>query len=378
MTYLAPPQLISVITISTEQIDLLWNDLSNETSYTLFRDTDNDPAGAVKISRTADQTNYSNTGLAPDTIYYYWVKAYNGGGASGYSSVISNMTYPSPPQLISVITISTEQINLLWNDLSNETSYTLFRDTDNDPTGAVKFGLAANQTNYSDTGLVTNTTYYYWVKAFNAGGGSGYSAVESNKTWSSTTVPDVPAILGITAVSANQINIVWENVDNETSYTLFRNTADDTNTVENIAGFSTNVTNYNDTGLSADTVYYYWIKAYNNIGPSAYSAVGSAPTKKACEADLEKLIIGPSPFKPDDGNFATGTHTTGITFGRLTADALIEIYTVNGQLVEKLEEKDGDGKLVWIVPDKIASGVYICRVTNAKGDDKIKKIIIIK
>ena len=48
---------------------------------------------------------------------------------------------------------------------------------------------AVDITNFSDIGLSTNTTYFYWVKSYNQSGSLGYSAVISNTTQGITNAP---------------------------------------------------------------------------------------------------------------------------------------------------------------------------------------------
>jgi len=163
-------------TISIEQINLIWYDITNETSFTLYRSLSNDTNTATNIAgRMENVTNYSNIGLKPDTIYYYWIKAFNAWISSGFSEAASNITMPIPPRL-KADAISKDQIDLWWNDLKNEITYKLFRSEINDAKGAQKIAnLSGNQTNYSDMGLKPETTYYYWIKAINRGGESDYS-----------------------------------------------------------------------------------------------------------------------------------------------------------------------------------------------------------
>jgi hypothetical protein len=86
---------------------------------------------------------------------------------------------------------SGSQINLAWTDNStNEINFLIERSPDN-----VTFNLVAavttGVTNYADTGLAPGSTYYYRVRAGNAGGNSGYSNVAS-------ATPALPAPLTIT------------------------------------------------------------------------------------------------------------------------------------------------------------------------------------
>ncbi|MDD5065450.1 MAG: hypothetical protein PHF84_00240 [bacterium] len=90
------------------------------------------------------------------------------------------------------------------------------------------------------------------------------------------------------------------------------------------------------------------------------------------------LVIGPNPYKPNDRILSTGTPDTGVIFAGITRDTRIEIYTIAGRLIARLEEKDDDSKLTWHVPDTIASGIYLCRIMDRKGEKAIRKIGIIK
>ena len=172
--------------------------------------------------------------------------------ASPYSVEESGIT---PPVWHSAIVTSTTQIILTWSDLTNETSYTLYRGIENNITSAAIIGnLTINITNYIDNSLSPSTKYYYWVRGFSNSFSTGYSAAISN-----ITKPIPPVFYNSQIVDTN-ILLNWNNIENETSYTLFRNAVNDTNGVTNITGLSTNQTNYNDTGLSTLTKNYYCIQ----------------------------------------------------------------------------------------------------------------------
>ncbi len=272
------PQWISAISVSTNQINLLWNDVSSETSYTLFRNIINNTNSVTNIEGlAANVTNYNDSALVRNTIYYYWIKAYNENGASIFSEVISNKTYPLPPEIPIVTAIepvATNQIDLEWINVSNETSYTLFRSINNDTNAIIRrIGFSSNQTNYNDAGLSPNVIYYYWVKAYNGPSSSFYSTVASNITF-----PTPPQVIDIQTISTNQLNVTWNSIPNATSYTLFRSITNNPGIASNIAGFSGNQTNHNDTGLTPDTTYYYWIKTYNPSSGSIFSSVISNKT----------------------------------------------------------------------------------------------------
>jgi N-acetylneuraminic acid mutarotase len=104
---------------------------------------------------------------------------------------------PLAPASLTATTASASQINLKWTDKAlNEANYVIERATVSTGPFTTIATLAANNTAYSNTGLVSGTTYYYRVKATNTGGSSAYSNVASATTTTTLTI--------ITIVSANQ------------------------------------------------------------------------------------------------------------------------------------------------------------------------------
>ena len=95
---------------------------------------------------------------------------------------------------------------------------------------------------YSDTGLVTPTTYSYRVSAFNSAGTSGYS----NTVTVALSVPAAPTNLTATVEKNGQITLKWaDNSNNETGFQVERST--DGSVFAVIATTATNTTNYKDT-----------------------------------------------------------------------------------------------------------------------------------
>ncbi|GAI17128.1 unnamed protein product, partial [marine sediment metagenome] len=160
-----PPPLIQapsllVIAVSTNQIDIIWNSISNATSYTLYRNTIPETNTATNITGFISTiTNYSNTGLFPGTIYYYWMKAYNISGSSEYSVVASAKTLSGdiiPPAIPVIISIDADRnITITWNANTEPDflQYNIYRSTTSG-SGYVKVTSITNidTTSYVDSG----------------------------------------------------------------------------------------------------------------------------------------------------------------------------------------------------------------------------------
>ena len=145
------------------------------------------------------------------------------------------------------------------------------------PRGQANIGkvTVVTGTPWYQTSIPTGKSVYWKVLAIDSA--FKHSAYSSEQV-AIPVPPSTPTGLTAIAISSNQIDLSWNDVSNETSYTLFRNTVNITNSATNIAGFSANNTNYNDTGLNQGTLYFYWVKAYNTSGESAFSSVASATT----------------------------------------------------------------------------------------------------
>jgi len=78
--------------VSSSQIDLSWDASSRATGYHVYRCTGASCTPTTHID-TELTTSWSDTGLTPDTPYCYRLTAYNEVGESGYSSIVSCITY---------------------------------------------------------------------------------------------------------------------------------------------------------------------------------------------------------------------------------------------------------------------------------------------
>ncbi|OGS12852.1 MAG: hypothetical protein A2234_01255 [Elusimicrobia bacterium RIFOXYA2_FULL_58_8] len=121
-------------------------------------------------------------------------------------------------------------------------------------------------------------------------------------------------------------------------------------------------------------------------GPGVYNMIGAMAT------GVDKVYSYPTPFRPNgpnkggklDGPGRTGTEAEGITFQDVTAQTgNISIYTLNGQLIRKLDlaaPRADLNSVVWNVKNdsgsRVASGVYLWRVTSG-SNSKTGKVMII-
>jgi hypothetical protein len=168
------PLFLNAQTMSAYQINLYWNDnSSNETGFVLERSLYPTSGFVIVDTTVADLTTYYDTGLNPNTTYYYRVRAINPIGSSPY--VYSNATTldgpivipPTiPPSTVSVvvpnlITPNGDGLNDAWEikNLPSVHSVKIYNDL------GIKIFESSEYRN--DWGNASQSGIYYYILLYN-------------------------------------------------------------------------------------------------------------------------------------------------------------------------------------------------------------------
>lgn len=186
---------------------------------------------------------------------------------------------PAPTGVSATDGTWSDRVRILWNASAGATSYHVYRNTTNDSNTAIDLGYVTG-TGADDMSAVAGTTYYYWVKAFNALGGSpfsspdtGHRATGTQPTPTPTPVPSGPPVpTGVSASDGtftDRVRITWNASAGATGYWIYRNTTASPPATEIGGAFSTA---YDDSTAVPGQTYWYWVRAGNTSGWSGYSA----------------------------------------------------------------------------------------------------------
>ncbi len=152
-----------------------------------------------------------------------------------------------------------------------------------------------------------------------------------------TVPPDgAPSNLSATAISSSQIDLTWTNsATNATGIKVERSL--DGTTFTQVNTVNRNASQYSDKGLTPSTVYFYRVRATNQLGDSANSNVASAKTKPTPPVldvtdirDAQIILTWTS--APDHANYTVERSVDGIIFSTIftTPDASTTTFTDNG------------------------------------------------
>ncbi len=378
----AAPSNATAAVVSASQINLGWQDNStNESGFRIERKTGATGTWAEIATSASNTTSYSNTGLSAGT-YYYRVRAYNSGGNSGYSNEIS-ATIP--------VTCSSSTTPITPNSsLSGTLAVTDCRSSVRGSTYYYdNFSLAVTAGSIYTITLNATAfdTYLYLLNGSvvlaqdDDSNGSNNARIVYTATaagtltihatsWASSaigaytvsvalgTLPSAPTNLTGAAGSATQVNLSWADTSsNETGFRVERKLGA-SGVWGQIGTTAANTSSYSNTGLTANTTYYYRVMAYNAAGNSGYSNEFSVTTPAACSSSTTAMVSGgtasgtlsvtdcratvrPNSFFDSFTFTATAGTTYTIGMNSTAFDAYLYLFDSAGSQVAANDDSDG-------------------------------------
>jgi len=214
---------------------------------------------------------WDSCGLVCGSSHSFRVKARNGNGIETvWTSLGSRSTLvcppPDPPTNVQASDGTyLDKVQVTWTASSGANSYTIYRATSKRGT---KTALGTtSDTTYDDTTALVGKIYYYYIKATNAYGTSAFSVY--NTGYLSDGRPSVPTnVQASDGTYLDKVQVTWTTSSWATSYTIYRATSKWG--IKTALG-TTSDTTYDDKTALVGKIYYYYIKATNAYGTSAFS-----------------------------------------------------------------------------------------------------------
>ncbi|MBI5622135.1 MAG: fibronectin type III domain-containing protein, partial [Elusimicrobia bacterium] len=137
-----------------------------------------------------------------------------------------------------------------------------------------------------------------------------------------------------------------------------------------------------------------WRPLETSVDTQAKTFTGTTPTFSffavfaTPAADLSRVRVYPNPYKPGSSDpnegrpFSASNPSSGIVFDNLPTPVTIEIFTVSGQVVDRVYSTSGSGTWQWEVRNAngkdAASGGYFAVISSPGFKRVVKRFVIIR
>ena len=196
----AEPTGLTAARVGHSVLTLTWDDPQDAriTGYRVMRGPDAGSLSTIETDTGSASTEYTDATVAAETTYFYAVLALSADGNGAQSSAISATTPAAPPPAdpppaeptgLTAARVGHDSLTLTWEDSQDAriTWYRVMRGPDAGSLSTIETDTGSASTEYTDTTVAAETTYFYAVLALSA---DGYGAQSSAI---SVTTPAAPA-----------------------------------------------------------------------------------------------------------------------------------------------------------------------------------------
>jgi len=284
------PSGITGIAAGISSMTWSWNSIGGVDGYNVYNATTGIFISSIPTTLLTRATFYQ-TGLNPSATSSIFVAAYTLSGDGPLTASPTSYTLSTTPVSVTIASVTFSDLLLYWGfngNVETGATYEVTQSSDNFLSGISTpvprlFNLTTNFTIIPN--LLSNTTYFFRVQAFNlAGEASPYSAIVSTRTRAPVTQPIV------TGRTSTSIDWGWADPGGVTNYRVY-------NATSGVLLAAPVLNSFSEVGLGTNTEHSIRVSAITNAGEGPLSPSASAYTSAA----------SPGPFIPPISALTTGS-----------------------------------------------------------------------
>ena len=292
-------------------VRLSWDNVADAMTYEVWRNVVNDPATAARLVDGLTVAMFDDDTAQADAVFFYWVTAVGGTGASAFSDTDTGFTRrlepAAPTGVAATLNTVCGEVTVTWEAVDIASSYEVWRQAVGDADPAIRIAADIPDTAFTDTTAAAGTTYFYWARAVNACGSGDFSETVIGST--ATVAPSAPTGLNATdGTVCGSVRVSWDPAEGVASYLVWRNATEDPAAAVQVGEVAS--TFFNDDTVEMGATFFYWVTATNGCGVSGFSNADMG-TAGVGQPDCAGSGVAPFTTTADcaDGLCATGMGT---------------------------------------------------------------------
>lgn len=375
--------------LGPDRVEVTWNESGNATGYQLLRLPDPEQNNLAVLISPLTGAEYLDQGLTEDVPHLYLMRSLNPGlspDTSGFGNGIILVPHERP-RLDSVVALSATQIQAFFSQP--------VRDREADK------GRFKVDGTIIPLGLLPSASTNSLILSLSKPLEEGFHQLTIDTTFMDALRGVLDPLYSTASFEYQQVEedflilTQWEIVDGKTgrlqfNYPLDEATALDTSNyllepLGSISSVEWGSEDFDVIDITIDEAVFGALGYPLSITVSDVCAihgicigdVGSTATFSDHKEDLSEVYVYPNPVRNHE-------LFDGLRFANLTREANIEVFSVSGRMVKRLEERDGDGGLEWDLRDdggfRIKPGIYLYRVYQEDGlvDEFVGKFSLVE
>jgi len=313
-TITTPPStpVLKVVSKNSDTLTLSWAAVPGATQYELYQNS-------VLIDTLSSSVLVKDiSGLELGSSYKYTLVALNGELRSATSVEVTGIPVPAAVGNLKISEVRFNGFSLDWDSVSGADHYDVFQGTSSTAV-TTKVGSVTDSSFTTTTLLNFNTSYYYKVVPVTLSGLNGTASM----ILTGKTAISAPSGVSVSALSGSSTSVTYEAVNGATGYEVHFSKG--TSLTYTLLKAQTTLTPVVQTGLTANTVYNYKVRAYRMAG-----------TTKVYSAFSEIKSITTPPSTPVLKVVSKNSDTLSLSWAAIPGATQYELYQ-NSVLIDTLE-----------------------------------------